>query len=584
MSLQGGDDVGDDISFPEANVVAVRQLAGALATTYGPVSMDKLVVTEVSTAEKPDPKQVAIDDYIVSNDGGTILEKMPLEHPIAPLVEGLIGPERPGRTDVEGQDIPDGVVGTTLLTAALLDEAVTLIERGLHPTDVVSGYDEALSIALETLTDATRQLPDDADRDREPETAIARTAMTGNDVGGNRDAWARLAVEAVDQVGMPNQYSLAVRRIKHGSLDDSRLVYGTILDRNEIARDHMPTAIDDASVLVLGGYERDTASDGRSGGLRDPQLGVDATLDVESPADIEAFDELYGSRRDEIVASIVEADIDVVATRLGISNEFLELLSERGIAGIRGVNRLKLRQLARATGATIVNDSGDIRAEHAGTAGRVEQRRIQRRQHRRKHRNIVVFEDCPDPDSVTVHLSGSVGEIGEEASRQLRKAAAAVAIARGEADRRAGFVPGGGAIDAAIAREVRDAAPSFDSRSQLAVEAFADAAETIVHALAKNAGADPLGVTADVRAGAETWGDAAGFVLPAGAVGDALEAGVLDPTDRRRTSYQKAVQVASLVLRIDDALDAEFSEDPVDPEESIYPDRKKKQMEMAEET
>lgn len=580
MSLQGGDDVGGDISFPEANISAIHQLAGALASTYGPVSMDKLVVTEVSTAEKANPNQVAIDDYIVSNDGSTILEKMPLEHPIAPIVEGMIGPERPGDTDVEGKDIPDGVVGTVVLTASLLEEAIDLVEQGIHPTDIIDGYEKGLSIAQETLSETTRQ----PGRHDGAELALARTAMTGNDIGGNRESWARLAVEAVDQVGMPNQYTLPIRRIQYGSLDDSRLLYGTILDRNEIAREYMPTRIEDASVLILGGYERNTASDGRSGGLRDPQLNVDATIDLDSPEDVEAFDDLYAARRDEIVASIVDAGVDVVVTRLGITDEFLGMLGDHDVAAVRGVNHLKLRQLARATGATIVNDAGDIRAEHVGTAGLVEQRRIQRRKHRRKHRNIVVFEGCPDPASVTVQLSGSVGEIGAEAAREIRKAAAAVAIARGEADWEPGFVPGGGAIDAAIARNVREAAPAHDSRAQFALESFADAAETIVHALAKNAGFDPLGAVSDVRAGGTEWGNDSGFILPEGTAGDAFEAGVLDPTDRRLSAYRKAVQVATLVLRIDDALDAEFSDDPVDPEESNYPDRKKAQMERAEDS
>jgi len=581
MSLQEGTAVEGDISFPEANISAVQQLAGALATTYGPVSMDKLVVTELSTAATPDPKQVAIDDYIVSNDGGTILQEMPLDHPIAPLVEGLIGPERPGGTDIEGQDIPDGVVGTVVLTAALLEEAIDLIDQGIHPTDIVTGYREGLSIALETLSETSRRCSK-TERPREIERGLARTAMTGNDVGGNRDTWAELAVDAVDQVGMPNQYTLAVRRIQYGSLDDSKLIEGTLLDRNRIARKYMPSAADNASVLVIGGYERDTASDGHSGGLRDPDLQLDATLDVDSPDDIEAFDELYAARREEIVGSIVGAGVDVVVTRLGITNEFLELLGHHGVIGIRGVNRLKLRQLARATGATIVMDSNDIRPEQLGKAGRVEERRIERRRNRRKHRKVVAFERCPDPGSVTVQLSGALGEVGEEATRQIRKAAAAVAIARGEADWSPGFVPGGGAIDAAIARGARKAAPNYGSRAQLAVEAFADAAETIVHALATNAGADPLTTVADVRAGADRWGADTGFLLPGRTVGDAFDARVVEPTDRRRNAYLTAVQVAALVLRIDDALDAEFSQDPIEPEETNYPKRKQRQFDHME--
>jgi chaperonin GroEL (HSP60 family) len=127
---------------------------------------------------------------------------------------------------------------------------------------------------------------------------------------------------------------------------------------------------------------------------------------------------------------------------------------------------------------------------------------------------MVVIEGCEDPESVTALLPGTFDQGGEQLTRQLRKAAAAVAAAAGHGTEYPGYLPGGGATELAAARRVRDAATGHDSKAQLAVEAFADALEMIPFTLAKNAGGDPIGTVADVRARQSADGDAYGYAVP----------------------------------------------------------------------
>jgi chaperonin GroEL (HSP60 family) len=458
-----------------------------------------------------------------------------------------------------------------VFAAALLDEAEELIGLGVHPSDIRRGYDTALAAATESLDSLTQPLNL---ADREVAEAVARSAMNGNDIGGLIDTWVPLTVDVVEHVGEPTEKSFAIRTKRTGRISDSHLVDGAVLDRTGRADNRMPETVEDASILVLGGHE--------TGGLVDPTLECDWTAgdaEVVEPGELTtAFD----GRREEVISNIVTADVDVVIARQGMESAYKAALADHGILGLRGVNRLKLAQAALATGATIVNDVTDIRAEHLGRAGGVAVRNHDPRPGRRRKRKMTVVEGCEDPRSVTAMLTGTFDQGGEQLTRQLRKGAAAVAAAAGYGTTHPGYLPGGGAADVAVARRVRETAPSLSSKAQLAAEAFADAVEMIPFTLAKNAGTDPLSVVADIRARQTAEGPSQGYVLPGRSAGDIFDAGVLDVHATRRRSYTTATEVANLIIGIDDAVKASFSVERTDPEDTIY-DNRARQVEEARE-
>lgn len=555
--------------FPQANAVAVKAISEVLAGSLGPTSRDKLIVQNIAAREEPARGDVAIDDFVATSDGATILEKLPLEHPIAPVVKRMVGPERAGETDVVGEEISDGVTTSVVLAAALLDEASELLEKGVHPQDIIRGYHQAGHLAESELASHARSL-DAFDDSRTSSEAVARTAMTGNDVGGYADKWARIAVDAVNQIGFPTEKTLAVRQIRDGSIGDSRLVRGAVLDRNSRVTDAMPQQVEDASILVLGGHNR--------GGLRTPETPEDLTATVESPDEIESYDDVFDNWRQDVFQRILDTDVDVVVTELGIDDRFLELLASHDIVGIRSVNWLELTQVALATGATVVSDPTDVSSEFLGYAGTVEEQIIEPREGGRKRRRMTVFDDCREPESVCVLLRGVNDYIEAQATTMIRKAASSVAATRGEYDRQPGIVPGGGAVDAYLASVVRDASAAEGSRASLALEAYADALEQVPFTLAKNAGADPIDVLAELRA-ANSEAPEVGFLLPAGELGDPIAAGVLDSVALRADSLWTATSVTNLLLRVDDAIDAEFTEEQSDPGEAIYDDDAKRYTE-----
>lgn len=560
----------EGVSYPAANFVAVRALAGALATTLGPTPRDKLVIEALASRGDPDDvRNPPTDEYVVTGDGARILDALDLDHPIAPVVRRIVGPERPGETAVEGADVPDGVTSTLVLAASLLDGAGELIERGLHPRTVQAGFQRGLGPALDALGEATRSL-EEMDDPAAARRAVAATAMTGNDVGGLRDRWAAFAADAAALVGYPTPETFLVRTTRTGALTDSKLVRGTVLDRTERVSTAMPTRVDDARVLVLAGQDE--------GGLRSLEYGEKFVVDAADPDTLAAFEDVDAARRSAVVDRLAELGVGAVVAQQGIERPYATALADRGILGVDGVTPVDLRAVARATGARPVMKTDSFEADDLGRAGTVAERFVEPPVRGRPRRRIVVLEDCPEPASVCCFLRGVTEPLAEQAESGLRTATAAVALAEGRGPGPAGVIPGGGADALRVADALREAATATDAREALAVEAFADAAETLAGALAANAGADRLGVVADLRvAHAEGQRDA-GFVHPAGGVADAVAAGVLDPFATRRRVYVAAVEVASRLLAIDDAIDVTHREEAPDPADANYLDAAEQQQ------
>lgn len=102
-----------------ANISAARSVANLLRTSLGPRGMDKILVS-------PD------GDVTVTNDGATIMDKMEIEHQIGKLFVEL--------SQSQDDEIGDGTTGVVVFAGALLEQALLLIDKGLHPLRVCDGF------------------------------------------------------------------------------------------------------------------------------------------------------------------------------------------------------------------------------------------------------------------------------------------------------------------------------------------------------------------------------------------------------------------------------------------------------------
>ena len=96
----------------------------------GPKGMDKMLISKDG-------------DVTVTNDGATIVENMNVEHPVAKLLVEL--------SKSQDNETGDGTTGVVVLAGALLEQAQNLLEKGLHPLQIIEGFDKGCEYAIEHL-------------------------------------------------------------------------------------------------------------------------------------------------------------------------------------------------------------------------------------------------------------------------------------------------------------------------------------------------------------------------------------------------------------------------------------------------
>merc|ERR1740129_1279220 len=115
------------IQAHKANILAAKAIAESIRSSMGPKGMDKMVVG-------PD------GDVLVTNDGATILEKMDVQHHIAKLLVDL--------SKSQDDEIGDGTTGIVVMAGSMLEQAMELIEKGIHPLRIATGYEKACEVAV----------------------------------------------------------------------------------------------------------------------------------------------------------------------------------------------------------------------------------------------------------------------------------------------------------------------------------------------------------------------------------------------------------------------------------------------------
>ena len=111
----------------KANILAARTISQVLRTSLGPTGMDKMLVN-------PD------GEVTITNDGATILQKMEVQHQISKLMVEL--------SASQDDEIGDGTTGVVVLAGALLEQAQTLLDRGLHAVRIADGFEAACEKAV----------------------------------------------------------------------------------------------------------------------------------------------------------------------------------------------------------------------------------------------------------------------------------------------------------------------------------------------------------------------------------------------------------------------------------------------------
>ena len=495
------------------NITAAKLVADLVKTSLGPRGLDKMLVD-------------SLGDVTITNDGATILKEIDAQHPAAKMMVEV--------SKTIDTEVGDGTTSSVVFAGALLEKAEKLLEKDVHSTVIVDGYQAASEKALELLAGFAKSVKPD---DQESLVKIAKTSMQSKLISEDSEPLSKLVVDAILKIAEKNgdAYSvdldnLKVEKKSGASIQDTALIKGIVLDK-EIVHSGMPTKIQKAKIALV------------NAALEVEKTEMSAEIRISDPTQMQMFLEEENRMLKEMVTKLHNAGTNVLICQKGIDDISQHYLAKHGILAVRRVKESDMTKLAKATGGRITTNLDDITEKDLGHADLVQQKKVETDK-------WVFIEGCKNPHSVTILIRGGSQRVVDEVDRSIHDSLMVVK----DVIETPSIVTGGGSAEAYLAGQLNEYADSFDGREQLAIKQYAEALESIPLTIAENAGMDPIDTIISLRAKQNSGKKGAGINARESKIGDMNSLSILEPLVVKEQIIKSATETACMILRIDDVI------------------------------
>lgn len=423
------------------------------------------------------------------------------------------------------------------MAGSMLDQALELIEKGIHPLRIASGFEKACEVAVKKIESIARTIDIQADEQSALRKA-ACTALGSKVVSGRKEQLARICVDAVLSVADLERSDVNFDLIKvegkvGGKLEESTLIKGIIVDK-DFSHPQMPKRVEDAKIAIL------------TCPFEPPKPKTKHKLDIRSA---EEYAKLYEYEqkyfRDQI-AALKKCGANLVICQWGFDDEANHLLYQNKLPAVRWVGGVEIELIAIATGGRIVPRFEELTPEKLGSAAVVKELTMGTMKDQ-----MLVIEGCANSKAVTVLVRGGNQMVVDEAKRCIHDSNCCVR----NLIRDPRVVPGGGASEMAAALAVQAAADKEDTIDQYSMRLFATALDAIPMALSENSGLSAIEETAAVKAKQETTGNSwHGVDCMQVGQSDMWEQNVYEACVSKCNQLRLATQVVKMILKIDDVI------------------------------
>eukprot|EP00672_Neobodo_designis_P017366 CAMPEP_0174827236 /NCGR_PEP_ID=MMETSP1114-20130205/567_1 /TAXON_ID=312471 /ORGANISM="Neobodo designis, Strain CCAP 1951/1" /LENGTH=536 /DNA_ID=CAMNT_0016060847 /DNA_START=40 /DNA_END=1650 /DNA_ORIENTATION=+ len=509
-----------------SNITAGKGVADCVRTSLGPRGMDKMIV---------EPK----GEVVISNDGATILTKLQVTHPCSKMLVELSRAQ-----DVEAGD---GTTSVVVLCGALLRAVETLMEKGIHPTQISESFQLAARKAEEIVTGMSS--PIDIE-DRETLIKAAITSLNSKVVSSNSQLLAPIAVDAVKKVMKPNgDVDLKDVRLVTalgGTIDDSEmLVGGTVFKQKASHSAGGPTRIANATIALIQFC------------ISPPKTDIESTVTV---SDYTQMDRALKEERKyllDLCKKIKDAGVNVLliqksVLRDAVTAQSLDFLAKMKIMVIKDIERGDIDFITKTLGVLPVANVENLTADKFGKADLVQEMTT-------PEGKVVRVTGIQPPATTsvarpfgrtaTVFVRGSNSLVVAEADRSLHDA---LCVIRSIVKRRA-IISGGAAPEIEVAMQLGNyARKEAEGVNAFCMRAYADAFETLPYTLAENAGLNPISIVTELRNAHAKGSKQFGVNVRKGCVTDMQEENVVQPLLVTLSAIKLATETVVMILKIDD--------------------------------
>ncbi|KAL7546540.1 hypothetical protein ACHAWF_009871 [Thalassiosira exigua] len=491
---------------------------------------------------------------VITNDGNCILREVDVSHPTAKSMIEL--------SRAQDEEVGDGTTSVIVLAGEMLVNAEPFVRTNVHPTVVVRGYNYALQEALEVCEKLA--LTVDV-KDSERMRALVQSCIGTKFSSRWNDVMIDMALKAVLTVaretpcapssGATSRDAYAqkmevdikryakVEKIPGGEISDCAVLSGVMFNK-DVTHSKMRRRIENPRILLL-----DSPLEYKKG---ESQTNVEITDEEDWNALLKMEEEYVENMCMEIIAF----KPDVVITEKGVSDLAQHYFAKANITAFRRLRKTDNNRVARATGATIVSRTDEIRESDVGTGcGLFEMRKI-------GEEYFAFFEECRDPKACTIVLRGGSKDVLNEIERNLSDA---MQVVRNVVfDPR--LLPGGGATEMAVSVGLKRAGMKLEGARRGPFLAVGEAMEVIPRTLAQNCGVSVIRTVTELRAKhaaayeeLETNGHEGAFPKcnwgidgTTGKLVDMEQFGIWEPFSVKVQTIKTAVESACMILRIDD--------------------------------
>ncbi len=495
------------------NIAAAKLVAELVKTSLGPRGLDKMLVD-------------SLGDVTITNDGATILKEIDTQHPAAKMMVEI--------SKTIDTEVGDGTTSSVVFAGALLEKAEKLLEKDVHSTVIIDGYQAASEKALELLAKLAKTVKPD---DRESLIKIAKTSMQSKLVSEDSAPLSKLVVDSILQIVEKNgdKHSVDLDNLKvekkaGGSIDDTSLINGIVLDK-EIVHSGMPTKAEEAKIALV------------NAALEVEKTEMSAEIRISDPTQMQQFLEEENQMLKSMVDKIHKIGANVLICQKGIDDIAQHYLSKHGVLAVRRVKESDMTKLAKATGGRISTNLDDISASDLGSAEIVQQKKVE-------SDKWVFIEGCKNPRSVTVLIRGGSQRVVDEVDRSIHDALMVVK----DVVEKPSIVAGGGSPEAYLAAELNEWSSSSEGREQLAIKQYAEAFESIPLTIAENAGMDPIDTIITLRANQSNGKQTVGINAKESKIGNMFSLDIVEPLVVKEQIIKSATEAACMILRIDDVI------------------------------
>jgi archaeal chaperonin len=506
------------------NITAAKVVAELVRTSLGPRGMDKMLVDSMG-------------DVTITNDGATILKEIDVQHPAAKMMVEV--------AKSVDNEVGDGTTSSVVLAGALIEKAEELINKEVHPTIIVDGYQKASEKALDMLKEDIAIKSNS--KDKELLNKIAFTSMASKLVANDAQELSNIVVDAVLSVAEKSKEDrgdkikvdiddIKVEKKAGASIHDTQLIHGMVLDK-EIVHAAMPKRIDNAKIALFNCP------------LEIEKTEMSAEIRINQPQQMQKFLDEENRMLKSMVDKIKSLGANVVLCQKGIDDMAQHYLSKEEILAVRRIKESDMTKLSKATGARMITNIDELSSTDLGSADLVEERKVETDK-------WVFIEGCKNPKALSILVRGGSQKIVDEAERSVHDAIMNIK----DVVEYPYIVVGGGASEIAVSQKIREWSGSLSGREQLAAEKFADALESIPLVLAENAGMDIIDAQVQLRAKSGSTGKVRyGVDVLEGKVADVASKNIYEPLLVKEQIIKSATEAASMILRIDNVIAASKS-------------------------